>query len=608
VGSLIRLRNTPEDRYISGSFQDLPRDPETEDEKSLWDESDGYMAKQPISKGSDQAFMVYYRSPQNKHGLPPFINNPIRMDSYVGLPFYKIEDEVNLIPINVRPDCATLGFAYLDLPDVDLSKLFPADVAADGVPFSDRLCWGTPCRPRALFKDFPLRSGKWAYGDRIACIIHEDEVIFLGGEGFDPKQSTENDWLDFHHWYINISAQDRKALKPVLQEETEIKRRATRNPLQPPGELNAFDGAHRNIHGLIQQYRKDPNTFTQEDFETVMNWIPTRGYNEEVPSFNLSHHAGVSGSMYSGGFKALAAHTTSRYEAQGSIIRDLDQGINRMSGAHFATPEDVEPFLVDLGQQLVRIQNNLVQEFSAGQNLVATVQKVLDQVPEPLSILGGLPSLIFNDPDFKLATQVGRMNTDVAPLPQNTHWAPRKDWRVEVNTNHQDWHIEPESLGSYKTFDFPNRSDSILRERLLQPTNSLQHSEVPKPASSTKPGSSTKPNPQPEVTKGSRDSLGKRKVSWDREDSEEDSTPTKKRGGKQVRPVVKTKTEPAKKNAARKSTSQPKPQTEDQEEVGSASKPRRRTYKGDTSKLPPPTVPGWSQPPKTPSSLQEGKV
>jgi hypothetical protein len=135
VESLIRLRNTLEDRYISGSFQDLPRDPETEDEKSLWDESDGYMAKQPISKGSDQAFMVYYRSPQNKHGLPPFNNNPIGMDSYVGLPFYKIEDEVNLIPINVRPNCATLGFAYLDLPDVDLSKLFPADVAADGVLF-----------------------------------------------------------------------------------------------------------------------------------------------------------------------------------------------------------------------------------------------------------------------------------------------------------------------------------------------------------------------------------------------------------------------------------------------------------------------------------------
>jgi hypothetical protein len=69
-----------------------------------------------------------------------------------------------------------------------------------------------------------------------------------------------------------------------------------------------------------------------------------------------------------------------------------------------------------------------------------------------------------------------------------------------------------------------------------------------------------------------------------------------------------TKTEPAKKNAARKSIWQPKPMAEDQEEeVGSASKPSRRTYKGDTSKLPPATVPGWSHPPTTPSSL-EGKV
>lgn len=39
---LIRPRNTPEDRYVSGSFQDLPGDPETEDDRSLWAESDGY--------------------------------------------------------------------------------------------------------------------------------------------------------------------------------------------------------------------------------------------------------------------------------------------------------------------------------------------------------------------------------------------------------------------------------------------------------------------------------------------------------------------------------------------------------------------------------------
>jgi hypothetical protein len=271
VGSLIRLRNTLEDRYISGSFQGLPRDPETEDERSLWDESDGYMAKQALSKGSEQAFMLYYRSPQDKHCIPPFINKPILMESDVGLPFYKSEDDVYLIPVNVRPDCATLGFAYLDLPDVDLSKLFPADVAADGIPFSDRLCWGTPCRPRALYKDFPLGDGKWGYDDRIAYIIHGDEVIFLGGDGYDIKQITEDDWIDFHHRYINISARDRKVLKPVLQEETEIKRRATRNPLQPPGALNAFDGAQRNIHGLIQQYRKDSSTFTRKDFDTVMD-------------------------------------------------------------------------------------------------------------------------------------------------------------------------------------------------------------------------------------------------------------------------------------------------------------------------------------------------
>jgi hypothetical protein len=65
---------------------------------------------------------------------------------------------------------------------------------------------------------------------------------------------------------INQNIRATETLKPVLQKEAEIKRRAARNPLQPPGDLNTFNSAHRNIHGLIQQYREEPSAFTQEEF------------------------------------------------------------------------------------------------------------------------------------------------------------------------------------------------------------------------------------------------------------------------------------------------------------------------------------------------------
>lgn len=72
-------------------------------------------------------------------------------------------------------------------------------------------------------------------------------VLFSADAGagyFHPKllffQRMKNEWFTQNyiiadcprHTYINISVRDRKALKPVLQEEAEIKRRAARNPLQ----------------------------------------------------------------------------------------------------------------------------------------------------------------------------------------------------------------------------------------------------------------------------------------------------------------------------------------------------------------------------------------
>ncbi|PMD14318.1 hypothetical protein NA56DRAFT_711141 [Hyaloscypha hepaticicola] len=601
---IIRSRNTPEDRYISGSFQDLPRDPETEDDRSIWGESDGYMAKMPLYRGHEQAFILYYRSDQDKHSLPPFNKYPICMDSDVGLPFYKVKDEINWIPVNVRPDCATLGFAYLDLPHMDLSQLFPADIAADQIPFSDRLCWCTTCRPRALYKDFPLGNGKWGYDNRIAYILtKENEVIFLGGDGFDPTQISERDWANFHHRFINISDRDRKALKPVLQEEVESKRRASRNPLQPPGAMSTFDTAYRYIFDQIQRYRNSQTTFTEEDFDTVMNWIPTRGYKLTQPSFDLFQHAALSGSMYTAGFKALSARAASQYEVQGNIIRGLDEGINSVARAHSAHPENIEEFLADLGPHLRRIHNDLVGQFSVEQNLMATLQKVLDQIPEPLKILGGIPKLVFNDRDYGLATQVGRMITNIAPLKQDHHWALRQNWTVEVDTNLQGWHTEPEGLGSYEPFQFPNRSDSILRERLLGPTVTHQ------PVDSQKPKTPAQTSPQQELdefTEGRQSILGKRKVSWDHDGSDASQTPTKKSTRRQVRPIIKSKAEPLKKQSARKSVYQSKNETEDSE-VDPNPKPNRKTNKGDISKLPTPTVPGWKHAPKTGSSI-EGKV
>jgi hypothetical protein len=104
-------RNEPVDRYVDRSVRDIPRDPEIEEDRSLWVESDGYQNKIPLLYGQAQAFILYYKSPPDKHGLHPFNKYKIQMEYNKGLPYYKVKDQVHWLPVNLRPDCATLGFA-----------------------------------------------------------------------------------------------------------------------------------------------------------------------------------------------------------------------------------------------------------------------------------------------------------------------------------------------------------------------------------------------------------------------------------------------------------------------------------------------------------------
>jgi hypothetical protein len=50
------------------------------------------MAKIPLYRGREQAFILNCHSDQDKHYLLPFNKYPIRIDSDVGLPFYKAKD------------------------------------------------------------------------------------------------------------------------------------------------------------------------------------------------------------------------------------------------------------------------------------------------------------------------------------------------------------------------------------------------------------------------------------------------------------------------------------------------------------------------------------
>jgi len=115
--SAVLERNQHPDRYNGKDVKGTPRDPLKED-RSMWAESDGLNIGDEPVLGKMQAFMMFYEAPQSKVKpyLPVFNNYPLIPDTKKGSLIYAKKTSTVAVPVQVRIDCATLGFLWLDTP------------------------------------------------------------------------------------------------------------------------------------------------------------------------------------------------------------------------------------------------------------------------------------------------------------------------------------------------------------------------------------------------------------------------------------------------------------------------------------------------------------
>jgi hypothetical protein len=71
-------------------------------------------------------------------------------------------------------------------------------------------------------------DGKLQPDGRIAYIQtgkdKKGDVVFLGGENFDPTAITKEQWCNLYHYFIDISSGNRENLVSVLDEPVERSR------------------------------------------------------------------------------------------------------------------------------------------------------------------------------------------------------------------------------------------------------------------------------------------------------------------------------------------------------------------------------------------------
>lgn len=250
--------------------------------------SDDKLEKE-LTRPSNFANLRYFEGPtKSRNGVPYSIfleeENRIQWDGELKRPFYMNEqrDRVDL-PYNVwAGDSFLAALLTSKVPRRYLPYCYPVDLSsANKEPFPDRKCLGVKWCPRILIEDFPdpvtgIKGPDTRIGYLKTKVLSNHnpnyDIIFFGGESWTPAMITEQMWLNFHHYFVEIKVPVRKnghsgkhifyTPIPVLEEPDEIlRRRHQRKQHRAPVELNEPP----QDHPTKQSSQRD-DFFSPEDF------------------------------------------------------------------------------------------------------------------------------------------------------------------------------------------------------------------------------------------------------------------------------------------------------------------------------------------------------
>ena len=120
---------------------------------------------------------------------------------------------------------------------------------------------------------------------------------------------TDEEWANFHHHFVDVTTGLDGDNSSVMAHPEERRHQAeftkSKRSFQPSGTTSSFATAASSLHQQLEFLQQDGNYAPDEQSrDTILATVPTRGYNANIPTFEMFSHAALSAAA------GWAAHET----------------------------------------------------------------------------------------------------------------------------------------------------------------------------------------------------------------------------------------------------------------------------------------------------------
>ncbi|KAK0129794.1 hypothetical protein ONS96_000346 [Cadophora gregata f. sp. sojae] len=457
-------RNDHATRYKSNDIVGFIRDKPNLAQFRLWNrENEDTLINNDVNGnipyGLHQVTMPYYEIPINKSDGESKTCTSELKSSATGSIWFDGPTGPVFLPTGVRPSDSYLGAAFVDLDQPDLAAWFSADINPDdGHPYSDRVPYGVPFRPRLASVDYP-QNGVWVPDRRIGySVCPNKDIIIYGGSTLTQADITHEMWMNFHHYFVLIPSIGcrRTALLPVLQEPQEVRRQqrlAAHDPLkhqhkdkevpfvgqlqpfQPPGVQNTFNQAALALEDIMD--RKENEGFVVSLGSTrdrIMSQVPARGYDSTKPSWEIFPQAMTSASMFHGAYVSMVSDAERNHAVLTDVLKGFDTALNAI-----ATNQSD-----GFSTKIFDIRDQLNETLSVSRAVTAECTRSLEGVTNPVTILDSLPDTIINATHRSVISLVSDVMCTIGPETVGTvppAVPSRRALTPELDISAQDYNV-----------------------------------------------------------------------------------------------------------------------------------------------------------------------
>ena len=206
--------------------------------------------------------------------------------------------------------------------------------------------------------------------------------------------------MNWHHFFIDITERDPKKLVSVLLEPEEAGRcpKGPKPPnIRPLGVSSAFDKPIENLVKISNDYQNH-GIMDPKIRKTIFENIATRGYNPQVPTFDILSHALISAQIYTAAFHNAQSTLASVTRWQHKSVRDLDHLLQTLASWTESDEETMADFHNRFGGDLLGIRQGIMNYSAMDQGYTEEVERLTQDIPRPADMLNALPESILPTP------------------------------------------------------------------------------------------------------------------------------------------------------------------------------------------------------------------